>query len=79
MQPIMIMPLTSGLPGHVAGELGWPWKAARVMRLVPKAIRDVAYDVVARTRYRVFGRYDRCLIPRPEFRSRFIDSSGGHL
>src|SRR5881409_3146330 len=55
----------------VAGELGWPWKAARWMRFVPKGIRDRAYDLVARSRYRVFGRYDRCLIPNPEFRSRF--------
>jgi len=57
----------------VAGALGWPWKAARLMRFVPHGIRDRAYDLVARNRYRVFGRYDRCLVPRPEFRSRFID------
>jgi predicted DCC family thiol-disulfide oxidoreductase YuxK len=57
----------------VAGELGWPWKAAGLMRVVPKAIRDRAYDVVARSRYRVFGRRDQCLIPGPEVRSRFID------
>ena len=57
----------------VAAELGWPWKAARWMRVVPERIRDRAYDVVARSRYRLFGRYDRCLIPSPEFRSRFID------
>jgi predicted DCC family thiol-disulfide oxidoreductase YuxK len=57
----------------VAGELGWPWKAARLMFLMPKAIRDRGYDAVARSRYRVCGRYDRCLIPSPEFRSRFID------
>ena len=30
-------------------------------------------DLVARTRYRVFGRLDRCLVPRPEVRSRFIE------
>ena len=57
----------------VVGELGWPWKALRLMRVVPKGIRDRAYDLVARIRYRAFGRYDRCLIPRPEVRSRFID------
>ena len=57
----------------VVGELGWPWKALRLMRFVPKGIRDRAYDLVARIRYRAFGRYDRCLIPRPEVRSRFID------
>jgi predicted DCC family thiol-disulfide oxidoreductase YuxK len=58
----------------VAGALGWPWRAAQLIRFVPQAIRDGAYDVVARSRYRVFGRYDRCLVPSPEFRPRFIDS-----
>ena len=57
----------------VAGALGWPWKAARLMRFVPQRIRDRVYDVVAGSRYRLFGRYDRCLVPHPEFRNRFID------
>jgi predicted DCC family thiol-disulfide oxidoreductase YuxK len=57
----------------VADALGWPWRAAQIGRLVPRAIRDRAYDLVARSRYRVFGRYERCLVPRPEFRNRFID------
>ena len=57
----------------VAGQLGWPWKAAKLIRVVPKPIRDRVYDRVARNRYRVFGRYDHCLAPRPEFRNRFID------
>jgi predicted DCC family thiol-disulfide oxidoreductase YuxK len=60
----------------VAGALGWPWKAAGLMRFVPRRIRDRVYDVIARSRYRVFGRYDRCVIPRPEFRNRFIDQPG---
>lgn len=57
----------------VAGELGWPWKAMRVARLLPTVLLDRFYDVVARTRYRVFGRYEQCLTPRPEFRSRFVE------
>jgi predicted DCC family thiol-disulfide oxidoreductase YuxK len=57
----------------VARELGWPWKAMRVLALVPKGLRDRTYDLVARRRYGMFGRYDRCLVPRPEVRSRFID------
>ena len=57
----------------VAGELGWPWKVAVLMRILPHAILDCAYDVVARNRYRVFGRREQCLTPRPEFRSRFVD------
>jgi predicted DCC family thiol-disulfide oxidoreductase YuxK len=57
----------------VAGSLGWPWRAAQLIRFVPQAVRDRAYDGVARSRYRLFGRYDRCLVPSPEFRLRFID------
>ena len=43
------------------------------MRVLPTAILDRVYDVVARSRYRVFGRYEQCLTPRPEFRSRFVE------
>ena len=57
----------------VAGELGWPWKAAVLFRVIPPAMLDRMYDVIARNRYRLFGRFDRCLIPRPEYRRRFID------
>ena len=57
----------------VASELGWPWKVAVLLRVLPTAILDHAYNVVARHRYRVFGRYERCLIPRPAFRSRFVE------
>jgi predicted DCC family thiol-disulfide oxidoreductase YuxK len=57
----------------VAGELGWPWKVARVAGILPTALLDRVYDLVARTRYRVFGRYEQCLVPRPEYRRRFVD------
>lgn len=63
----------SGAALFVAGQLGWPWKAALLMRVLPTAIRDRIYNVIARTRYRLFGRFERCLTPPPEFRRRFID------
>ena len=59
----------------VAGTLGWPWKAASALRVVPAVFRDWAYGVIARHRYRLFGRHEQCLVPRPEFRGRFIDQS----
>jgi predicted DCC family thiol-disulfide oxidoreductase YuxK len=58
----------------VARELGWPWKAATAMGVMPAAILDHIYNLVARTRYGLFGRFDVCLTPRPEFRRRFIDT-----
>jgi predicted DCC family thiol-disulfide oxidoreductase YuxK len=57
----------------VAGQLGWPWKAAVIARILPTALLDRAYNCIARNRYRVFGRFDQCLAPRPEFRGRFIE------
>jgi len=57
----------------VAGELGWPWKMAALMRVLPTSILDHVYNVVARNRYRVFGRNEQCLTPRPEFRDRFVE------
>jgi predicted DCC family thiol-disulfide oxidoreductase YuxK len=57
----------------VAGQLGWPWRAAVFARVLPGSVLDRAYDVIARNRYRVFGRFAQCLAPRPEFRSRFIE------
>src|ERR1044072_7308897 len=39
----------------VAGELGWPWKLARVLGTIPSRVLDRGYDVIARHRDRVFG------------------------
>jgi predicted DCC family thiol-disulfide oxidoreductase YuxK len=57
----------------VASQLGWPWKAAVIARVLPRPLLDRAYDVIARNRYRVFGRFEHCLAPRPEFRGRFVE------
>jgi predicted DCC family thiol-disulfide oxidoreductase YuxK len=60
----------------VAGALqvlGTPWRlAGRVLRLLPHRLRDWGYGIVARFRYRLFGRYDTCPIPPPEQRSRLL-------
>ena len=63
----------SGAVLFVAGELGWPWKAAVVIRVLPTAVLDRVYDFVGRHRYQVCGRLEHCLTPRPEFTRRFID------
>ena len=58
----------------VARELGGVWGAAGwVLRLVPRAVRDWGYRVVAGNRYRIFGRYDACPLPSEATRERFLD------
>src|SRR5262245_60258601 len=61
----------------IVKTLGWPWKAASVVGVLPVAWLDRLYDVVARYRYPVFGRYEQCLLPRPEHRGRFVDVQPG--
>lgn len=55
-------------------ELGGAWSGlSAVARVVPRALRNVVYGFVARNRYRVFGKYDTCMLPEPNQRSRFLD------
>lgn len=58
----------------IARELGGVWGLlAAVLRLVPRVVGDWAYDMVARHRYPMFGRYDACPLPSAETRDRFLD------
>jgi predicted DCC family thiol-disulfide oxidoreductase YuxK len=56
----------------VLGALpGWGW--VRVLRAVPKPLRDAVYNLVARNRYRIFGKYEECFVPDAELRARVIE------
>jgi predicted DCC family thiol-disulfide oxidoreductase YuxK len=59
---------------HAVGQLGggWLW-LARAVSVVPRPVADLGYALVGRIRYRVFGRYDECQLPPPEWRERFLD------
>jgi predicted DCC family thiol-disulfide oxidoreductase YuxK len=55
-------------------ELGGFWSVLAVAaKMIPRALRDVVYRFVARNRYRAFGKYDTCMLPEPNQRSRFLD------
>lgn len=54
-------------------QLGYPWRLLALCRLLPGAIKDAVYKPIARNRYRIFGRYDACMIPDASVRARFID------
>ena len=62
---------------EVARRLRFPWRAAAALRAIPRAWRDALYDVAARNRYRWFGRRDRCFVPTPDERNRFLDGRDG--
>jgi predicted DCC family thiol-disulfide oxidoreductase YuxK len=50
---------------------GWAWVDA--LRVVPKPLRDAAYSLVARNRYRIFGKYEQCFVPDAEMRARVME------
>lgn len=58
---------------RVLSGLGGPWRAAEALRVLPAGLRDAAYRVLARNRYRWFGRHDHCLLPANADAWRFLD------
>jgi predicted DCC family thiol-disulfide oxidoreductase YuxK len=59
---------------HAVAALGGVWRVlAGIARLVPPTVADPVYQWVASRRYRIFGRFDACPLPRPEWRNRFLD------
>jgi predicted DCC family thiol-disulfide oxidoreductase YuxK len=57
---------------RIAQGLGLPWSLAAVLRVLPRTWRDRLYDVLARNRFRVFGRRDTCYLPDPRDADRFL-------
>ncbi len=58
---------------RILHHLGWPWRAAWLGWVVPAALRDALYRLIARHRYWLFGRSETCWVPPPEVAARFLD------
>lgn len=59
---------------RIVQQLGWPWRLAWVAWLIPAPLRDAIYRLVARHRYRLFGRRASCFVPPLHDRERFIET-----
>ena len=57
---------------RLARQLPYPWRALSWLWIVPRPLADLVYRLVARIRYRVFGKFDTCRIPAPGERARFL-------
>jgi predicted DCC family thiol-disulfide oxidoreductase YuxK len=57
---------------RMAAGLGFPWTIAKAIRILPTIAQDAMYRLVARNRYRIFGRLDACMRPDPAHAERFI-------
>jgi predicted DCC family thiol-disulfide oxidoreductase YuxK len=50
---------------------GWRW--TRALFAVPTSLRNAAYNLVAKNRYRIFGKYDVCFVPDAAMRARVLE------
>jgi predicted DCC family thiol-disulfide oxidoreductase YuxK len=57
---------------EIARHLDGIWPLLYVFKIVPGFIRDTVYDVIAKNRYKWFGRTDACRLPTPELRAKFL-------
>lgn len=58
---------------ELASLMGPPHSWLRLLRFIPRPWRDAVYDLVSRNRYRLFGRSEVCILPRPEWKDRFLE------
>jgi len=56
----------------IVKQLKWKWKFLYLFIVVPKPIRDFVYKLVAKNRYRLFGKDETCMVPTKEIKKRFL-------
>ena len=54
-------------------HLPYPWKLSYGLIVIPRFIRDLMYRIIARKRYKWFGKRDTCIVPTKELKNRFLD------
>ncbi|MFA9555969.1 thiol-disulfide oxidoreductase DCC family protein [Evansella sp. AB-rgal1] len=62
---------------RVCKNLKWNWRVLYCLLIVPRPIRDSVYSVIAKNRYKWFGKRDSCMLPTADVRKRFLE--GGDL
>jgi len=58
---------------RLARYLDGGWKLAYGLIIIPGFIRDFVYNIIARNRYRWFGKRDECMVPTPAYKERFLE------
>ncbi|CAL2081295.1 thiol-disulfide oxidoreductase DCC family protein [Tenacibaculum sp. 190524A05c] len=57
----------------IIGNFGGIWEVSKFLLFFPPLIRDFVYDIIAKNRYKWFGKKDQCMIPTPDLLSKFLD------
>lgn len=57
---------------RIARRLSGAWPALYAFILIPRFIRDFFYDLIAKNRYKVWGKRDTCMLPGPDTEKKFL-------
>lgn len=57
----------------VLQQLGGGWILFKIFWIIPRFLRNIVYDLVAKNRYRIFGKRESCRLPTKEERARFLE------
>lgn len=57
---------------RISRHLQGTWKLLYILIIVPAPVRNVVYDIIARNRYKWFGKKESCMLPSPNVRKRFL-------
>lgn len=71
-EPNISYELKSTAALKIMKEFGGFWWLTQIGYLLPQTIRDGIYDIVAKNRYKWFGKKDSCMIPTPELKAKFL-------
>ena len=58
---------------NISTKLNGLWKYLRVFRFLPRKFRDTFYYILSDNRYKWFGKKDRCMVPSPDIKMRFLE------
>lgn len=57
---------------YIIRHLSYPWRFLTLLGWLPKRFRDAGYDLIARSRYKIFGRTENCMVPNANLRERYV-------
>ncbi|MFI5135083.1 MAG: thiol-disulfide oxidoreductase DCC family protein [Chitinophagales bacterium] len=63
---------------RILTSFGGVWKTITILKIIPKFVSDFIYDMIAKSRYKVFGKKETCMVPAPELKEKFLDQSDFH-
>lgn len=58
----------------IGQSFGGAWKMLNVLNLIPSVLQNIVYDLIAKNRYRWFGKTEECMVPTPEISAKFLDN-----